>query len=126
MFYERFVELCSSRGVTPSRAAQDAGLSKSTVTRWKQRPDALPAGRALQLLCDYFQMSASELLGQSEGDTVPTPAASVSPDSLKFALFGGGQEITDEMFQEVLDFAAFVRQREAKKASPNREGSSES
>lgn len=34
---------------------------------------------------------------------------------LKFALFGGSEEITDEMYEEVLQFAHFVKEREARK-----------
>ena len=37
-------------------------------------------------------------------------------EDIKFALFGGSGEITDAMYDEVLSFAAFVRQREEQKA----------
>ena len=50
MFYDRFVMLCESRGVSPSRAAIDAGLSKSTVTKWKRSPDARPTGTVIEKL----------------------------------------------------------------------------
>ena len=36
---------------------------------------------------------------------------SVSDDDIKFALFGGDGEITDEMYDEVKRFAEFVKQR---------------
>ena len=41
--------------------------------------------------------------------------AAVTDDDIKFALFGGDGEITDAMYEEVKQFAAFVRQREAEK-----------
>lgn len=40
---------------------------------------------------------------------------SVSDEDIKFALFGGDGEITDAMYDEVRDFAAYVKQREANK-----------
>ena len=40
---------------------------------------------------------------------------SVSDDEIKFALFGGDGDITDAMFEEVKNFAAFVKAREAGK-----------
>ena len=40
---------------------------------------------------------------------------SVSDDDIKFALFGGDCEITDEMYDEVKRFAAYIKQREAGK-----------
>ena len=39
----------------------------------------------------------------------------VSDEEIKFALFGGDGEITDEMYAEVKHFAAFVKQREKEK-----------
>lgn len=113
MFYEHFVNLCRERHLTPSRAAIEAGLSKSTVTKWKNAPDARPTGKAIEALTAYFGITVGELLGFEEpaagSDRRPTE------EEIKFALFGGSGEITDEMYQEVLSFAAFVRQREAQK-----------
>lgn len=40
---------------------------------------------------------------------------SISDDEIKFALFGGDGEITDEMYDEVKRFAAYIKQREAGK-----------
>ena len=110
MFYDSFVMLCESRGVSPSRAAIDAGLSKSTVTKWKRSPDARPTGNVIEKLTRYFGISVSELLGEEESQP-----SQVSDSDLKFALFGGSGDITDEMMNEVLSFAAFVKEREAAK-----------
>lgn len=107
MFYDRFVMLCESRGVSPSRAAVDAGLSKSTVTKWKRCPDSRPTGNVIDKLTKYFGVSVAELLGEEESQP-----AKVSQTDLKFALFGGSGEITDKMLEEVLSFAAFVKERE--------------
>lgn len=112
MFYERFVMLCSRRGVSPSRAAIDAGLSKSTVTKWKNDPESRPTGNVIAKLTHYFGISVAELLGEPEnGD----PAHIASDEEIKFALFGGSNDITNEMYEEVLSFAAFIKQREANK-----------
>ena len=115
MFYERFVQLCRQKGVSTSKAAIDAGLSKSTVTKWKKDPGTKPSGNVIDKLCRYFGISVSELLGyveEEEGSSRPRP----TQEDIKFALFGGSGEITDAMYDEVLSFAAFVRQREERKA----------
>lgn len=39
----------------------------------------------------------------------------VNDEDIKFALFGGDGEITDAMYDEVRQFAAFVKNREAQK-----------
>jgi len=108
-FFDRFTALCRRRGESPSRAAVNAGLSKSTVTKWKQDPAACPTGAALAKLTAYFGIPTSQLLGEEP------QSRAVTEEELKFALFGGGGEITDEMFEEVRHFAAFVREREAAK-----------
>lgn len=38
----------------------------------------------------------------------------IDKNEIKFALFGGDGEITDAMYEEVLQFAAFVKKREGK------------
>ena len=66
MFYDRYVKICKDHGVSPSRAAIDAGLSKSTVSKWKNTPDAEPNGAALKKLAEYFSISIADLLGDKE------------------------------------------------------------
>lgn len=116
MFYDQFVMLCRRRGVTPSRAALDAGLSKSTVTKWKNDPDTRPTGTVIDKLTKYFGISISELLGENDQDITHRP---VNDEDIKFALFGGSGTITNEMYDEVRAFADFLVQREAAK---NRKG----
>ena len=120
MFYDRFVQLCKQRGVSTSKAAIDAGLSKSTVTKWKKDPGSKPSGNVIDKLCRYFGISVSELLGAPEDENPEEVHHLVTTQDLKFALFGGSGEITDEMYNEVLSFAAYVRQREAKKIKKER------
>ncbi|MGN0977057.1 MAG: helix-turn-helix domain-containing protein [Faecousia sp.] len=66
MFYDKYVALCSQRGVTPSRAAMDSGISKSLVTKWKHDEDATPSPEVLKKLSRYFGVPISELLEEAE------------------------------------------------------------
>ncbi len=66
MFYDNYVRLCALKGVSPSKAAIDSGLSKSTVSRWKKSPDIAPSGAVLEALASYFQVPVSELLGEEK------------------------------------------------------------
>lgn len=115
MFYERFKQLCKEKGVSTSKAAIEAGLSKSTVTKWKKDPTTKPSGNIISKLCAYFDLSVAELLGETENAPAGSGKREVTQEDIKFALFGGSGEITDAMYDEVLNFAAFVRQREASK-----------
>lgn len=71
MFYDNLVQICKARGITPSRAAIEAGLSKSTVTKWKTTPDSKPTGAAIKKLSEYFGISVAELLGETEKENTP-------------------------------------------------------
>ena len=89
MFYERFVLLCKQRGVSTSKAAIDAGLSKSTVTKWKKDPNTKPSGNVIDKLCRYFGISVSELLGANDASQPEEDVRPVTQQDIKFALFGG-------------------------------------
>ena len=115
VFYDKFVQICKARGISPSRAAVEAGLSKSTVTKWKTTPDAEPTGAAIKKITEYFGISIAELMGEAKKAPASDGKRSVSDDEIKFALFGGDGEITDEMYDEVKRFAAYIKQREADK-----------
>lgn len=119
MFYDRFAYLCKQKGVSPSRAALDAGISKSLVTKWKSLNTEIPSPDVLGKLSKYFGIPVSELLGEGT-EKAPTKIdeRKYNGDEILFALSRGGEsEITDEMYQEVKDFAEFVAQREANKKS---------
>lgn len=46
MFYDVYAALCKSKGISLSRAADEIGLSNSTVTKWK-KTGATPSGETL-------------------------------------------------------------------------------
>ena len=71
MFYDRFVYLCDQKGVAPSRAALDAGISKSLVTKWKTNSAKEPSPDVLRRLASYFNVTVSELLDE-ESKKAPT------------------------------------------------------
>lgn len=66
MFYDKYVQLCKRRGVSPSAAAIEAGLSKSLVTKWKANKVDVPSPDVLKKLSAYFGVPVSELLGEEE------------------------------------------------------------
>ena len=115
MFFDIFYDLCKKKGISCKKAAEDIGLSNSITTKWK-KTGATPGGDTLNRIANYFDVSTDYLLGK-ENKKAPTEDGerSVSDDDIKFALFGGDGEITDAMYDEVRNFAAYVKQREAQK-----------
>ena len=115
MFYDRFACLCAEKGVTVSRGAQEAGISKSLVTKWKTNGVEVPSAEVRSKLSRYFGLSMSELRGERREQPEPT----VSTEELKVALFRGREEVTDAMLEEVLSFAEYVARREdSRKKTP--------
>lgn len=64
MFYDKYVLLCKQKGVSPSRAAEEAGFAKSLVSKWRTYKVEVPSADILSKLSTYFRIPVSELLGE--------------------------------------------------------------
>ena len=76
MFYDLFCTLCKQKNVSPTRAALEIRLSKSTATKWKNS-GATPNGETLSKIADYFGVSTDYLLSggkTEENKKKPAPA----------------------------------------------------
>lgn len=60
-FYDNFIKLCKTKGVAPSKALIEAGLSKSLNSKWASNPYSTPNGETLTRLAAYFGCSITEL-----------------------------------------------------------------
>ncbi len=116
VFYDRFILICKEHGVSPSRAAIDAGLSKSTVTKWNTSPDSKPTGAAIQKLTNYFNISIAELLGE-ESDIAPNTKGSHHDmlDEVDVAFYGDFKELNEDDKATVRDMVRIMRERRSKK-----------
>ena len=111
MFFNRYQQLCDERGISVYRACEEIGLNRSAVAKWKA--GGRPNGNTAAKLADFFGVTTDYLLEKTEEKTPAGIQRAVSDEDIKFALFGGDGEITDEMYEEVKQFAAFLKQREA-------------
>lgn len=107
-------DLCKERNIPIAKLEKDCGFSNGYLNPKKMTK--IPYDRAV-IIADYLGVSADLILTGEENKKAPTENGerSVSDDDIKFALFGGDGEITDEMYDEVKRFAAYVKQREADK-----------
>lgn len=107
-------DLCQQRKIPISQLEKDCGFSNGYLNPKKMAK--IPYDRA-QIIADYLGISADCILTGEESKKAPAESGkrSVSDDDIKFALFGGDGEITDAMYEEVKNFAAFVKAREAGK-----------
>lgn len=75
MFYEKFLELCNSRHIAPSTAAQEAGFSNAAATDWKN--GCKPRKKNLQKLANYFGVPVEYFNGDPIAGIKKEPVAVV-------------------------------------------------
>ena len=117
ILYKNLVKLCEQKGITPYRMCKDTKIQPSVMTDLKMGRRQTVKAETAARLASYFGVTVDYLLGNTE-QKENTPAEEgerVKDDDIKFALFGGDGEITDEMYEEVKRFAKFVQQREREK-----------
>lgn len=111
MFKEKFIRLCNERKIAPTAVCKEVGLSNAAYTGWNE--DSVPRQATLLKIADYFGVTVDYLLGK-EDEKKPAEEAA-GEEEVKVALFGGAEEVTDEMWEEVKNFAEYVKQKYSKK-----------
>lgn len=107
MFYERFCLACKEEGLKPTKVVQELGLSSGNMTNWKN--GRVPKTEVALKIASYLGVSVDYLMCKT--DTKNPVKPTVTDDDIKFALFGGDVEVTDAMYEEVKNFAKFVKER---------------
>lgn len=107
-FREKLRAARESRGYTQQQVADLMEIDKSTYCGYetgKRQPDV----QKIKQLSKILGVSGDELL---ETDFSKGTDQSVDDSDIQFALFGGRDEITEKMYEEVKKFAAYLKQRE--------------
>lgn len=103
----------TQKGLTQDQLAECAGVSKQAIYKYENNIVTNIPGEKLTAIAKRLGVSPAYLMGWA--DETQDPAAQsrgVSDDDLKFALFGGGP-VTDAQFEEVRQFARFIKERDA-------------
>ena len=99
-------------GLTQKQLAEKINVTNTSISNWEKnlsRPDP----DDIEHLCWILGVEPNYLFSI---DPLPKQnKPNISDEDIKFALFGGSGEITDAMYDEVKEFAAFVKQREKNK-----------
>lgn len=90
-------------GFTQRQLADLIGAKHNSVSNWETGQNE-PDADSIRKICAILSITPNDLFG-----AVPSAGTTVSRDDLKFALFEGSEEITEDMLREVLDFAQFVK-----------------
>ncbi len=108
--YDRIDELCKKNGTDITKVCRELKLQRSSFTELKMgRVKNLGADKIAKI-ADYFGVSALYIT-----DGITDDEKTFDPEEIaKVALFGGDQEVTDEMWAEVKQFVEFVKQKHLK------------
>ena len=115
--YSVIETLCRSQGIKVGKLCAELGISRGVMGDLKAGRTKTLSVASCQKIADYFGVTTDYLLGTDGNEKAPaeTGKRNVTDDDIKFALFGGEAEITDAMYDEVRNFAAYVKEREQKK-----------
>ena len=110
MFYDVYIDLCHSKGKSPSAVAQELGINKSNVSNWKNN-GYTPRGSVLNKIAEYFGVTTDFLLTGNEKAPTPEGERKISDDDIMFALWGDSDDVDKDDLEDVKRYAAFVRER---------------
>ena len=69
-FYEKYLELCASSGMTPNGAAKIIGIPSASITGWKK--GSMPRSNAIEKISTYYGVTTDYLLGYEDIKEKPT------------------------------------------------------
>ena len=101
--YERIEELCKQKGINITFMCNECDIKRASLSDYKTGKKKSLSVETLAKIANYFDVSVDYLYGKE-------PAAA-SDEALKVALFGGGTEVTDEMWNEVKRYAEYIKER---------------
>ncbi len=110
-FLETLERLCRAKGgdmlragkVNQSELKRKTGIDASSISRWF-RSEYSPSIEALEKLCAFFRVSASQMLGHE-----PIPRIDGKTENRK-ALDNEVSNLDEDQFARVMDFVEYVKQ----------------
>ena len=103
MLKENLARLRKKAGLTQDDVADMLNVKRQTYSAY-ERGVSIPDAITLKKIAKHFGVSTDHLLSSEQEQKA-------LDDDIRFALFGGSGKITDEMYEDVKRYAAFVRAR---------------
>lgn len=111
-FYEKYLMLCDRNKKTPSGAALEMGLSKTTVNRWKNGGGITDA--TILKVATFFGVPKEELKGEPEQKEKPSTPEDAERESHGQAILDKYNMLdpaTQAMFESMLDAAIAAQEK---------------
>ncbi len=102
--YERIEKLCKEKGITVTDLCRECNIPRATLSDYKMGRSKALSASVLSKISSYFSVSVEYLLEGKNSKSIE--------NQLKVALFGGSEDVTDEMWEEVKRYAKFIYDKE--------------
>lgn len=112
--YKKIDDLCYEKGINITQMCSQAGVSRGSLTDLKAGRSKTLTNSALIKIAGYFNVSTDYLNGLSNTKE-PIQKEKPTVKEIKYAIFNTSENITDEMLEEVKQFAELVKLREENK-----------
>lgn len=106
--YNRIELLCKKKGINITTMCKETGASRGSLTDLKSGRKKSLSTYTVSKIANYFNVSMDYILSGNKQTTV-------TDNDIKFALFNSSEGITDEMLDEVKQYAEMVKLREEQK-----------
>lgn len=111
MFYERYLEMCQKKRLSPSAAAELAGFNRGTVSSWKKKyeagSDVSPETDVIEKICAFFGCDEAWLRGIESKKEAPTPEGGryvSNEDYVLLERFRAADNATREVILRLLEY----------------------
>ena len=101
-FYDRFIELCKDRCVTPCTVSRILGFSRSCVTDWKNN-GTMPCQENVNKIAYFFNIIVDELMAPEK------PDIATKLDEVQVRRYLLGEHDTDTNWIKVKQYIAQIK-----------------
>lgn len=115
IFATNLKRIMEKRGITQADIVDKLGITSSTASDWVNARK-YPRVDKMQMLAELLKVSLTDLRDRHDAQQEEEKMI----HSAKVALFGGAGEVSDAMWEEVVNFAKYVEAREAAKRNENK------
>lgn len=109
----RILDILLSKNISYGELSELTGIPKSALQRYATgQTEKIPIDR-LELIAKAIGTTSAYLMGWEQSPSgKQSERPQITDEDIQFALFGGRDEITERMYDEVKKFAAYIKQRE--------------
>lgn len=107
MFWDKFLNLCNEKNISPNKMCADLGLSNATATKWKN--GSAPRSTTLLLIAEYFDVDISYF---AEKETPPEELPA-GLDEKDIEIINRFSRLSDEQKRQALSYLEFLQHQTA-------------